>query len=253
MYVGLSVSAMSQQVTLSEIFGPTIQGEGPSTGTPAVFVRFGRCNLDCAWCDTPYTWDWKSKNGIVFDPKEELSRTTVDDIVASVLKAYRADLEVDARLVVITGGEPLVQRKATLALAVALGDEGFNVEIETNGTFRPLPAVARVKYNISPKLPSAGVNLKKALRPDILKMYLPLAFRGTACLKFVVQDDEDLAAARRLVEDLGWPHEAVWLMPEGREVDKIDKGLKFLNSVPGNKYQISDRLHVRLWGDERGH
>ena len=50
-------------LVVAEVFGPTFQGEGPSTGQRAGFVRLGRCNLDCSWCDTPYTWDWER-----FDP-----------------------------------------------------------------------------------------------------------------------------------------------------------------------------------------
>ena len=45
-------------LAVSEIFGPTHQGEGPSTGRLCGFVRLARCNLSCLWCDTPYTWDW---------------------------------------------------------------------------------------------------------------------------------------------------------------------------------------------------
>ena len=57
------VASENNSLTVSEIFGPTFQGEGPFTGRAAVFLRLGRCNLDCKWCDTPYTWDWKGKNG----------------------------------------------------------------------------------------------------------------------------------------------------------------------------------------------
>ena len=42
---------------LSEVFGPTFQGEGPHAGRRCAFVRLGGCNLSCEWCDTPYTWD----------------------------------------------------------------------------------------------------------------------------------------------------------------------------------------------------
>ena len=46
---------------VAECFGvetPTFQGEGPSCGHPALFIRLSRCNLTCARCDTKYTWDW---------------------------------------------------------------------------------------------------------------------------------------------------------------------------------------------------
>ena len=61
-------------LVVSEVFGPTFQGEGPSSGQRAMFVRLGRCNLDCAFCDTAYTWDWTR-----YDPDAELRRRSVDD------------------------------------------------------------------------------------------------------------------------------------------------------------------------------
>ena len=40
---------------VSEVFGPTLQGEGPHAGRPCHFIRLGGCNLSCSWCDTPYS------------------------------------------------------------------------------------------------------------------------------------------------------------------------------------------------------
>src|ERR1700720_3417957 len=48
------IPAMNERIRISEIFGPTIQGEGPLTGRPTVFVRTGGCGYRCAWCDTLY-------------------------------------------------------------------------------------------------------------------------------------------------------------------------------------------------------
>ena len=45
------------ELLVAEIFGPTWQGEGPSAGKVAAFVRLGLCDQACSWCDTPYTWD----------------------------------------------------------------------------------------------------------------------------------------------------------------------------------------------------
>src|SRR5438046_5626962 len=64
----------TRTLVVSEIFGPTFQGEGPSLGRRCVFLRLGACNLHCRWCDTPYTWDWTGRNGIEYDPRQELRR-----------------------------------------------------------------------------------------------------------------------------------------------------------------------------------
>src|SRR5438093_237600 len=106
---------------LSEVFAPTVQGEGPSMGRRCGFVRLGRCNLTCGaglgatWCcDTPYTWDWKGLLGSRFDPAKELQRCEPEEVLR------KFDEEYDVDMVVITGGEPLLQRPALLELC-----EGF--------------------------------------------------------------------------------------------------------------------------------
>lgn len=241
-----------KEIIISEVFGPTIQGEGPSVGQGAIFVRFGRCNLDCSWCDTPYTWDWMGKNGTPHNPKDELSRWTPDNLVNYVNSLYNKDLVADARLVVITGGEPLIQRGGAIQLTRQLVAHGFHVEFETNGTFEPLDVAAPHSYNVSPKLPSSGVDPAKALKYEVLAQYARLAYRDEAALKFVIASDEDLAAANEVISRLDWPVDRIWLMPEGRDVVTLDKGIEFLKAAD-TEYQISDRLHVRKWGDVRGH
>jgi organic radical activating enzyme len=86
-------------LVISEVFGPTLQGEGPSAGRPAGFVRLGRCNLACDWCDTKYTWDWEN-----YDPQEELHT----EQVATVLEQLDA---MGVGMLVVTGGEPLLQQR----------------------------------------------------------------------------------------------------------------------------------------------
>src|SRR5262249_7493061 len=89
---------MAESLVVSEVFGPTWQGEGPSIGRRCGFVRLGRCNLACTWCDTPYTWDWER-----YDPAKELHRRAVTEVVSD-LEAMAIDM------VVISGGEPMLQQ-----------------------------------------------------------------------------------------------------------------------------------------------
>ena len=70
---------MEPPLIVSEVFGATIQGEGPSIGRPCGFVRLGRCNQACTWCDEPMTWDWSR-----YDPKVELTEQSVDEILAKL-------------------------------------------------------------------------------------------------------------------------------------------------------------------------
>ena len=128
---------------VSEVFGPTWQGEGPSAGRVAGFVRLGRCNLACTWCDTPYTWDWSR-----FDPARELHERSVDSIL-SELDAMRVDM------VVVTGGEPLLQQEI-YPLAERLLAAGYTVMIETSGERDVSQLPKQVIKIVDVKCPDSG-------------------------------------------------------------------------------------------------
>ncbi|MDE5828311.1 MAG: 7-carboxy-7-deazaguanine synthase QueE [Duncaniella sp.] len=98
---------------VNEIFY-SLQGEGYFTGTPAVFLRFSGCNLRCGFCDT------RHEDHTLMTPPEIIGR----------LKSY------PSRHIIITGGEPSLQLDQILV--DLLHDEGYFIQIETNGT-HPLP------------------------------------------------------------------------------------------------------------------
>lgn len=111
-----------QSLDIQEIF-PTLQGEGPYVGWPAVFIRLGGCNLACEFCDTEF---------------EQFKSMSMDAIVERVNQFAMVNGKRTAELVVITGGEPL--RQPIAPLCEALLELEYLVQIESNGTlFRPLP------------------------------------------------------------------------------------------------------------------
>ena len=130
----------------------TLQGEGVQTGSRAVFLRFAGCNLwsgrerdrasaDCQFCDTDFVGT-DGEGGGKFGSAEEL---------AGHVERLWGDRE-EERLVVITGGEPMLQLDSELL--DALHERGFRVAIETNGT---LPALEGLDWIcVSPK---AGTNV----------------------------------------------------------------------------------------------
>jgi len=231
-------------VIISEVFGPTLQGEGPSTGRRCAFIRLGRCNLTCAWCDTPYTWDWKGINGTAFDSTKELARVDTGELVDEVSS-------MDVALVVITGGEPLLQQSELADLCNRLTDVGCGVEVETNGTRTPHPDLCQSvsRFNVSPKLSNSGIPYEKRINLDALR-----AFSGIpSCFKFVARDAGCLEEISVLQKAIPIVDSAVWVMPEGKSVNQLSKiGRSIVDDVIIRGWNYSTRLHVSLWGDERG-
>ncbi|MCL4157507.1 UNVERIFIED_CONTAM: hypothetical protein GTU68_027708, partial [Idotea baltica] len=106
------IQETSTKLPIMEAFY-TIQGEGYFTGTPAYFIRLGGCDVGCVWCDVKDSWNagkWpeQSIEALVAGAKEHASR-----------------------LVVVTGGEPLMYDMRELT--TALRAEGFTTNIETSG------------------------------------------------------------------------------------------------------------------------
>lgn len=233
------VPGVNSDLLVSEVFGPTVQGEGPSMGRRCAFIRLGLCNLDCRWCDTPYTWDWSR-----FDRKAELERRTVVELVDQV-----AALGVG--LVVVSGGEPLVQRRHLTSLVVLLHARGMEVEVETNGTLLPSSALlgAVTRWNVSPKLAHSGVDRAKAIHPEVLSV---LAGHGAA-LKFVVQSVEDLDEVAGIVAEAGVDPVQVWVMPEGTSAATVTiTAAEVADAAIARGYNMTTRLHVLTWGNRRG-
>lgn len=231
------MTATDHVLVVSEVFGPTVQGEGPSAGRHAAFVRLGRCNLSCRWCDTPYTWDWDR-----YDPAEELRRLPVPEVLA------RLDA-MGAGLLVVTGGEPLLQQRHLPPLLEQARGRGWRVEVETSGTIAPTLGADLVdRYNVSPKLASAGMALHRRYRPDVLRRFVE---GGRAAFKFVVAEPSELDEVEAMVSECGLS--PVWVMPEGTDAGTVLARLRVLaGPVIARGWNLSPRLHVLLWGDQRG-
>jgi 7-cyano-7-deazaguanosine (preQ0) biosynthesis protein QueE len=225
-----------------EVFA-SVQGEGATTGVPSVFVRLSECNLLCDWCDTKYTWEWETH-----DKTREQIEIEGDAIVERVSELAGERI----RNVVITGGEPLLQRDALVSVAAALKQRGFRIEVETNGTIEPPEALARSidQWNVSPKLESSGNAMKARMRPAVLAWF---AAAPNAWFKFVIVGREDLEEVDRIVGDLGLAPERVIAMPEGTDAATIESRSRWLvDECTRRGYRAGTRLHVLLWGASRG-
>lgn len=173
-----------KRLTVAEIFGPTIQGEGPVIGRPSLFVRFAGCDLRCVWCDSRQAVDPASKSA--------WRSLSASEILAELERRSGQR----PMLVTLSGGNPALQDLGGL---IRRGKAmGYSFALETQGSkarkwFRKLDVLI-----LSPKGPSAGVKqdesqLRRCLDDSPRKLY--------KCLKIVIFSDEDYAFARRLAQD----------------------------------------------------
>lgn len=232
-----------------EIF-TSVQGEGPQTGRPTTFVRTSGCNLFCVWCDTDYTWRWDDRHP---HRKDTVYAKADRQAVLSLQAVAERIWETPVPGVVFTGGEPLIQQKALLALARMLKarQPDLAIEFETNGTIVPSAELLALTdlLVVSPKLSNAGVPAKLALRPALSA----LAALPQAVFKFVIRDEADLAEVRQVCADAGIADAQIWLMPCGSTAAELrDNGRRVVAMAIQAGLRYSTRLHISLWGDEPG-
>ncbi|MEV6525031.1 7-carboxy-7-deazaguanine synthase QueE [Longispora sp. NPDC051575] len=218
----------------------TVQGEGPSIGQPAVFLRTSRCNLHCPGCDTPFTWD-----ATRFDLRAESTHVGWRALARWVLDQA-------PELVVITGGEPLLQQRHLLDLVGHLIGEGRRIEFETNGTVIPAVELDRdgVRFNVSPKLAGFAAPRDAAIRINVPAL-AALRDTGRAVFKFVVSHPDELEQVAALADKHALA--PVWVMPEGTTERSVLDGMRALvDPARALGFSVSPRLHILLWGDDRG-
>lgn len=229
------------ELVVNEVFGPTVQGEGPAAGRVCGFVRLMGCNLTCTWCDTKQTWDARTH-----DLRAESKHMTAQE----VFKAVEA---MNVRLVILTGGEPLLQqhRTAFRDLLRLLHAAGIQVHVETNGTVIPNAVTADLvdQFVVSPKLPNAGMDGTRTIKPHALK-----ALRlQDAHFKFVCRTDDDVVAVARIAVGNRLPARRVWIMPEGITAAEVcDHLAQVADMAILHGFNITPRLHILAWGNERG-
>lgn len=242
---------MTQAIAISEIFGPTVQGEGPLIGRPSVFVRTGGCDYRCRWCDTLYA--------VLPEHRDEWTPLTADEIVARI-DALTAGQPV---LVTLSGGNPALQPLEPL---IALGRRaGHCFALETQGSIARDWFAALDWLILSPKPPSSG------MATDWAAFEACLAAAGETprrALKIVVFDDADYAYARATAAR--FPSLPIYLQtgnpapelghddPSSAEADfdALRQRTRWLiERVASDRWfdaTVLPQLHVLVWGNRRG-
>jgi 7-carboxy-7-deazaguanine synthase len=208
----------------------SLQGEGPSVGTPAHFLRLQGCSVGCVWCDTKYSWDAAA------------GRECEPEVLLDELRALGP-----APLLVLTGGEPL-ESPALVPLLQGALERWERVEVETAGVLPPPFSHEQVRWIVSPKLPRATPQWERTWRHAAAWLAEP-----GAVFKIVVGDDPDEADVLRLLEQHAVPAGRVMLMPEGYTTDVLRLRAMVLAEVcKRHGFRLSPRVHVWLWGARRG-
>lgn len=229
-----------------EAFGPTIQGEGPQMGQACSFVRFGACNLSCSWCDSAYTWDAKR-----YPPREQITMLEAQEIIDRIPAAP---------MLVITGGEPLMQQKRGASwrefLRLAYMKFPF-ITIETNGTLAPDAATLEhvSQFVVSPKLRTVDMLRSRQNRKPMDKWLEVANTPGKRVdFKIVLQTPLDVDEALQIADAARIGRRHLWLMPEGVTPEALaEKWPWVAQAAADHGCNASHRLHVLVWGEERGH
>ena len=208
----------------------SIQGEGASVGVPANFLRLQGCSVGCRWCDSRYTW-----------PADGGESKSLEEIASCFDECGRA------RLLVLTGGEPL--ENPGFASVIQWASQSWRqIEVETSGVRRPPPVPANVSWNWSPKLssvtPRADLTWSHA---DNFK-----ASPSWVC-KVVVDGPQDWDEAVERISACQIPSEHVLIMPQGiHSADLAERGRWLVPLCIERGFRLSSRLHIHLWGPKRG-
>lgn len=239
---------MSDVIRVSEIFGPTIQGEGALIGVPTVFVRTGGCDYRCVWCDSLHAVN------------SEYRHTWTPMSAGAVMDEVRRLSGVHPLTVTLSGGNPAIQPLGDL---IALGRaEGYGFAMETQGTVAQDWFAQLDMLVLSPKPSSSEMHTDW----NMLQGCIDAGRSAQTVLKIVVFDEADYAYARdAAARHPGLP---IYLQPGNHtppppdqedaaiDLDGIDDRMRWLvDRVIADRWhaaRVLPQLHVMLWGNKRG-
>ena len=213
----------------------SIDGEGPTAGQIATFIRFGGCNLRCSWCDTSYS-----------TPKEVVGSPMTKEEIFQYIESN------GTHHVTLTGGEPLIQSHIDELVLYLARQAHLTIHIETNGTIsirqlkeklREVGAEKRVVFIIDYKLPGsqmeAAMHLENLTQVETQDVY-----------KFVISNEEDLEVARNILEQYELTSKCkVYFSAVFGRIHPIQI-VEFMKEHRMNKVVFQLQLHKFIWPPE---
>ena len=215
------IAAAKETLVLNEIFY-SIQGESTFAGQPCVFVRLTGCDLRCTYCDTEYAF---------YEGKRRTVQSIIDEVATH-----------PCRLVEVTGGEPLLQKRVHLLMS-RLCDLGYTVLIETSGAHDIAPVDPRVHRIMDLKCPTSGESARNRMEN------LPLLGPRDE-VKFVIgsREDYDWAKAQVQAGMPGWADRvnAILFSPVFGKITPLDLATwTMADALPRVRMQL--QMHKLIW------
>lgn len=237
------------KLAVSEVFY-SIQGEGKTTGFPAVFVRLAGCNLMCGGKGTEK--DGKLHDGATW------RCDSIEVWIKGKSKPYAEILPIECQEairnganVIITGGEPMLQQKNIEGfiqyIVEEINDFPF-IEIETNGTIMPSDDMLNLVdlWNVSPKLANSGMPLEDRINEEVLTK---LSKYNTQ-FKFVVSNRQDWEEIKAIN---GIDKTQITLMPAGSNQEELKETKELVAEICKENYlRLTNRLHIDIWNKKTG-
>lgn len=176
---------MKNVIPISEIFGPTIAGEGGHAGLPTHFIRVAGCDFRCQWCDSAHA----------VDPKiwTKLAKTfTAEEIAREISKLPKGP-----EWVQISGGNPAGYKQLGTIVDL-LHDMNYKVNVETQGSIFRNWLTSVDTLTVSPKPPSSGMCQTPQHVRIFTDQFEPDFLTSKLIIKVVIFDKEDLNYARTI-------------------------------------------------------
>ena len=242
-------------IPVAEIFGPTIQGEGPNTGLKSIFVRVAGCDFKCSWCDSKFAWKVDAKTTRFQNPLQ---------LAAELDKRCR---ETHTSHIILTGGNPCLYDFEPVIKE--LRKYNITFDVETQGSKLPDWLLEIDTIVISPKAPSSGQPDVMESVQDLLKRIVMLSEykRPKVVIKIPVFTDEDFKFAKRWFElvkgsilsldvklylSVGNTNTTESGDISGRVLADYKKLIDKVISSNMDKVYVMPQVHTLVWGNKQG-
>lgn len=234
-------------ISIAEIFGPTIQGEGPDVGLKSIFLRVAGCDFNCSWCDSKFAWN------ITYNTQGYEEESLAENLVN--MCNYT-----NCKSIILTGGNPCLYDFTTVVKILKEND--IRIGVETQGSILPRWLEYVDNIVISPKPPSS----KQADVFENVKNFILNNLEKNIAIKIPIFDDEDFEFATKYYEafeDKLNDNIRLYLSVgncdtsepgaiRDRIIGSYEKLINKVNTSSLSKVYILPQVHTLVWGNKQG-